>query len=56
MKERPILFSATTVPPPGLNISGDKCNKSKAHSNHQKFSKQQRPTEGIAQRTGEKSQ
>ena len=55
MRECPILFSATTAPPPRLNTIRDKCNKSKAHSNHQKCSKQ-RPTEGIARRTGEKEQ
>ncbi|WP_413506474.1 hypothetical protein [Pseudomonas carnis] len=55
MKECPILFSAMTAPLPGLNTIRNKCNKSKAHSNHQKCSKQ-RPTEGIARRTREKSQ
>ncbi len=54
MKECPILFSATTVPLPGQNTIRNECNKSKAHSNDQKYSKQ-RPTEGIARRTREKS-
>jgi hypothetical protein len=38
--------------PLDLNVICDKCDKSRAHGNHQKCSKQ-RQAEGIARRAGE---
>jgi hypothetical protein len=42
------------MPPLDLQTICDKCNKSRAHGNHEKCSKQ-RQAEGFARRTGEKS-
>jgi hypothetical protein len=41
--------------PLDLNVICDKCEKSRAHGNHQRCSKQ-RQAEGIARRTGELQQ
>ncbi|TWD49471.1 hypothetical protein FBY12_1881 [Pseudomonas sp. SJZ131] len=43
------------MPPLDLDVICDKCDKSRAHGNHQKCSKQ-RQAEGIARRAEEREQ
>ena len=43
------------MPPLDLQTICDKCNKSRAHGNHEQCSKQ-RQADGIARRAGEKQQ
>ncbi|WP_223546716.1 hypothetical protein [Pseudomonas sp. A-B-19] len=51
---RIVRLRAGQMPPLDLATICDKCNKSRAHGNHQKFSKQ-RQAEGIARRAGEQA-
>jgi hypothetical protein len=51
---RKIQIRAGHMAPLDLNTICDKCNKSRAHGNHQKCSKQ-RQIEGIARRAGEQT-
>lgn len=52
---RTVRLRRGQMPPLDLITICDKCNKSRAHGNHQKCSKQ-RQAEGIVPRAGEKSQ
>jgi hypothetical protein len=52
---RTVRIRSGQMPPLDLNVICDKCDKSRAHGNHQKCSKQ-RQAEGIARRVGEQQQ
>jgi len=52
---RKVRIRRGQMPPLDLQTICDKCNKSRAHGNHKKCSKQ-RQAEGTARRAGEKSQ
>lgn len=52
---RTVQIRQGQMAPLDLSTICDKCNKSRAHGNHQKCSKQ-RQAEGIARRAGEKAQ
>lgn len=52
---RTVRIRRGQMPPLDLITICDKCNKSRAHGNHHKCSKQ-RQAEGIARRAGEKPQ
>ncbi len=52
---RTVRIRSGQMPPLDLNVICDKCDKSRAHGNHQKCSKQ-RQAEGIARRAGEQQQ
>ncbi len=54
-RRRTVRIRSGQMPPLDLNVICDKCDKSRAHGNHQKCSKQ-RQGEGIARRAGEKPQ
>ncbi len=54
-RRRTVRIRNGQMPPLDLNVICDKCDKSRAHGNHQKCSKQ-RQAEGIARRAGEKPQ
>ncbi|MDP9653378.1 UNVERIFIED_ORG: hypothetical protein J2W87_001287 [Pseudomonas putida] len=50
---RTVRIRRGQMPPLDLNVICDKCNKSRAHGNHEQCSKQ-RQAEGIARRAMEK--
>jgi hypothetical protein len=52
---RTVRIRSGQMPPLDLNVICDKCDKSRAHGNHRKCSKQ-RQAEGIARRAGEQQQ
>lgn len=52
---RIVRIRSGQMPPLDLNVICDKCDKSRAHGNHQQCSKQ-RQAEGIARRAGEQQQ
>ncbi len=52
---RTVRIRSGQMPSLDLNVICDKCDKSRAHGNHQKCSKQ-RQAEGIARRAGEQQQ
>ena len=52
---RIVRIRSGQMPPLDLKTICDKCNKSRAHGNHQKCSTQ-RQAEGISRRTGEQPQ
>lgn len=52
---RTVRIRRGQMPPLDLQTICDKCDKSRAHGNHEQCSKQ-RQAEGIARRAGEKSQ
>lgn len=54
-RRRTVRIRSGQIPRLDLNVICDKCDKSRAHGNHQKCSKQ-RQAEGIVPRAGEKSQ
>ena len=49
---RTVRIRQGQMPPLDLQTTCDKCNKSRAHGNHQQCSKQ-RQAEGIARRAGD---
>lgn len=52
---RTVRIRSGQMPPLDLDVICDKCDKSRAHGNHQKCSKQ-RQAEGIARRAEEREQ
>jgi len=52
---RTVRIRCGQMPPLDLQTICDKCNKSRAHGNHEQCSKQ-RQAEGISRRAGEKPQ
>lgn len=52
---RTVRIRRGQMPPLDLQTICDKCNKSRAHGNHEQCSKQ-RQAEGIARRAGERPQ
>lgn len=52
---RTVRIRSGQMPPLDLNVICDKCDRSRAHGNHQKCSKQ-RQAEGIVRRAGEQQQ
>jgi hypothetical protein len=52
---RTVQIRLGQMPPLDLQTICDKCDRSRAHGNHEKCSKQ-RQAEGIARRAGEKPQ